>query len=209
MSSMELVYVGPSEPSRSERRAERARKRQNRILIGIGTVCATAVFIVVFMAAMKVNKPTPEAGASETIPATTSSSIAPEWGTSTTLPTPETLATIVAPQWLQLAVAVPGWNGLGKLVTDGQPGHCERILPGELGRSVIAVAVDPTNAGTINVSDGKVTKEWRVIVQPAHTVAANDLASLCDVHPTVPTVVLVSSIPGDARPYVEARQAQP
>lgn len=211
MSSSELVHLGSVDDYPDESRAARRRRRRvesNRRFAWWVGMAAFLVFAVTLTWALKTQFGSPEAAANTTTEEAADTTVTtPVPPSSTTVPTPETLPTIVAPQWLQLAVAVPGWNGLGKLVTDGQPGHCERVLPGELGRSVIAIPFDPSNAGTINVSDGKVTREWRVIVQPPHVVAANDLASLCNVKPTVPTVVLVSSVPGDARPYVEAREA--
>lgn len=199
MSSMELVWVGPSEPSRSERRAERERRRQRTRIITFGMLSFALIFGAVLLAMTRANSPTPEAGASETIPPAVPSSIAPEWEPSTTTPTPETTAAPPAPQWLTMRVAVPGFDGLGKLVTDGQPGHCDRVLPGQLGRSVVAIPFDPSPAGTI-VVDGR---EYRVFSRSS--VAANDLSSLCDLHPIVPTVLLVSTQPSDARPFVEAK----
>lgn len=188
---------------RAARRAERERRRQRNRLIGIGSLAFAVVFGAVLIAAVIVNKPTQSAGASDSIPATSSTSIAAEWGTSTTIPTPETLPAPVVPQWVQIKVVVPGWDGLGKLVTDGQLGHCDRVLPGQLGRAVITIPFDPTSAGTIVVEG----HEYRVFARSGGLVlpvAADDL-SICDVHPIFPTVMLVSSLPGDARPFVEAK----
>lgn len=199
MTTTEVELWQDPDGLRAARRAERERRRQKHRMIVAGMLSFALLFAGVIVAKTISNSHTPEAGASETIPPPTSAPIAPEWETSTTVPTPETLPVPAAPQWITVRVAAPGFDGLGKLVTDGQPGHCDRVLPGALGRAVVAIPFDPTPAGTV-VVDGK---EYRVFSRS--TVAANDLGSLCDLHPIIGTVVVVSTVPGDARPFVEAK----
>lgn len=203
MSSLELVHLGSVDDYPDDSRAARRRRRRiesHRRFAWWAGIAAFVLFVVTLALALKTQFGQPEAAANTTTEevADTTVPTLPE-PPSTTVPTPETMPAPAVPQWLTLRVAVPGWDGLGKLVTDGQSDHCDRVLPGALGRAVVAIPFDPTPAGTV-VVDGH---EYRVFARS--TVAANDLGSLCDLHPIIGTVVVVSTVPGDARPFVEAK----
>lgn len=189
MSSTDLVVWQPSDASRDHIRAYRRHKRrERRWMWGIGLGCG-AVFAGT-LAWLNLNQPPEVADAQEVTPAVVA--------TTSTLPlVPESVpATTVAP-WLQVRVLLPGFDGLGKVVTDGR--RAPRVLPGDLGRSVVAVDADPSSAATVIV-DGR---EWRVFNRG--TAGSNELGKLVDGRTVVPVVVLVSSLPGDSRPFVEAK----
>ena len=183
---------------RAERRAERERRRRRELIFVSVLLFVATAGCTVFLY-FTLNRSTGEVGAIETTTTVAAAPLAAEFAPPTTaIPTPETVPSS-APTWVTVRVATPSFDGAGRLVTDGQDGHCPRLLPGEVGRAVVSIPADPSNAGTV-VVDGR---SYRVMTRA--TVAANNLAGLCDAHPIWPTVVVVSSQPGDARPFIEAR----
>lgn len=191
MASTEIVVWTPSDASREHIRAyRRHRRRERRWIWAIGTGS-----LAVFVAALgwqTLRQPPELADAQEALPPPTTVAPAP------TVPLePESVPTSTVAPWLQVRVLLPGFDGLGKVVTDGQ--RAPRVLPGDLGRAVIAVDADPSSAATVIVEG----REWRVFNRG--TAGSNELGRLVDGRPVVPVVVVVSSLPGDQRSFVEAK----
>jgi hypothetical protein len=179
--------------SRQERRLRERRER--RKFWGRIAGCSTAVIFATLGVAVYVNQPPGSASASEIEATTTTLPLAPEFRPDA--PVPEAVATSVPPEWIRPRVTIPGWDGLGKLITDGEH-YKTRVLPGELGVSVIGVEGDLSTAATIVVEGISYRVSFR------GTVPSNNLDKVANRTPIKPVVVLVSLQPGDARPYVEA-----
>lgn len=191
-----LVHVAQPE-SRRERRVRERRER--RKFIGVLALAGSFTFGSALIALVWTNRPPIEAAA-QTVETTTSVPLAPEFQPSTTYPTPETVPETTVPGWQKVRVQTPGWDDLGVLVTDGvHAGRDNRVLPGDRGVSVIYVDTDPTAAASVVVNGVK----WRVY--ETGKVPANDISRFFR-RPDVPVVVLISTAPGDTRPYVETMQ---
>lgn len=191
-----LVHV-PQPESRRERRTRERRER--RRFLGCLSLAGSITFGSVLIALVWTNQPPTEVAAQE-VPTTTSAPLAPEFQPSTTYPTPETVPPSTVPGWQTVRVQTPAWDGLGKLLTDGvHAGRDNRVLPGDLGVSIIAVDTDPALAATVVVEGAA----WRVYQRGQ---APADNISQFFRRPDVPVVVLISTAPGNTRPYVEARR---
>lgn len=195
-SSTEMMVWTPSEASREWARAyRRAKRRERRWYWGIGGGFV-GLFLVAF-AVLTLHDPPEKADAQDVL--------TPASSTTTFIPpppvelVPETVPTSVAPGWLTFRVVVPGYDGLGKIVTDGQHAKA-RILPGDVGRSVIALPADPRQAATVIVNG----EPWVVFARGS--VPSDGLATVTGPFPEEATVYVVSSLPGDSRPFVEARR---
>jgi hypothetical protein len=191
VTSTEIVVWQPSDASREHIREHRRRRRhERRWLWGIGLGCA-ATFATA-LTWLNLNQPPQMADAQEVVTSTTATP------PSSTVPlVPESVPPSTAASWITVRVLTPGFDGLGKLLTDGA--RAPRVLPGDLGRAVVAVDADPSAAATVVVEG----REFRVFNRS--TVGSNELGKLVDGSPVVPVVVVVSSLPGDRRPYVEAK----
>lgn len=179
-----------------EWRADARRRRRNRrIAKGLGAFLG--VFLAFLGVIMAFNKSTGTVAASETLPPPVSVPLAPEFQPSrATELVPEEVTTSTAPLPTQIRVLVPGYDGLGQILTDGR--LADRVMPGEPCRSVIAIPFDPSSAGTVIVGSA----EWRVKYRGK--VSASGLERITEVCPEQPTVYVVSALPGDPRPFVEA-----
>lgn len=192
-----------------EWRQEAAHKRARRRMFLATTVAFSALllgFIGVIGAIMVLDREDVSVGASETLPPPTSVPLSPEWGPLASDPppllVPESVPTSTTTPIMQTRVLVPGFDGLGRVLTDGTIAH--RVLPGDQCRAVISIPFNPSAAATVIVATGQTNQEWRVFTHDF--VSAAGLRSLTDVCPSVPTVLIVSSLPGDPRPFVEARR---
>jgi len=189
--SRELVHVPRAEFVRPSR-ARRARRR--RI---IGGACSVAMFAsgVTFLAvgqwdrshaAPQWQDPTPVSAPPTTVPVTT------------TLPAPVGIADAVTVTQAKtiLTVDLPNWSGPGELYTDGVT--ADRVAPGQRGRSIVVLPVDPTGAATFNLAG----RQWRVVTRG--DIPTGALEQLIGPQPVVPTVVLVGA---NTNPWkiVEAR----
>lgn len=181
-----------------EWRADARRRRRNRRIMQ-GVAAFTGLSVAFLCVVMAFNKSTGTVAASETLPPPVSIPLAPEFQpTRTAELVPEEVTTSTAPSPLQIRVLVPGYDGLGRVLTDGHV--AERVLPGEPCRSVLAIPFDPSSAGTVIVGQA----EWRVFSRGR--VSASNLEGITDLCPELPTVYIVSSLPGDPRPYIEAKK---
>lgn len=182
-----------------EWRADARRRQRNR-----RTMRVIAAFIGLFatflILVLMVNKTTGSVAASETLPPPTSAPLAAEFAPSpTTFPTPETIPPATVPGWTLVRVQTPGWDGQGKLLTDGErAGRDNRVLPGGVGVAIVAVDSDPSLAGTVVVEG----IAWRVVERGK--VPQNDISRFFR-RPVEPVLVLISTLPGTERTYVEAR----
>lgn len=193
MSNLPILYRDQFVHGRERQRHRReVRRFWSRLALA-----AAVIFGAVLGAAVWVNRPEQTAAAGEAAATPTTAAPLPPPPPTTAI-VPETVPANAAPAWVTIKVVIPGFDGLGKLVTDGI--RADRILPGDPGRAVLAIPADPTNAATVVVD----RVEWRVFNRG--TVASNNLAALTGIWPVVPVVLLVSSTPGDSRPYVEAWQ---
>jgi hypothetical protein len=192
MPSTEIVLWEDAERwSREAHRAERERRSKRRfITLAIAGPCFA--FGSLLLALTVLDQPPTKAAAEPAPPVT----MAP----STTYPTPETIPPVTAPGWTLVRVQLPGWDGQGRLLTDGEhAGRDNRVLPGSVGVSIVAVAADPSLAGTVVVEG----VAWRVTERG--TVPQNDISRFFR-RPVEPVLVLISTLPGTDRAYVEARR---
>lgn len=182
-----------------EWRVDARRRQRNRRIMRAG-----GAFIGLFAAFLAViytfNNGTGSVAASETLPPASSVPLAPEFAPPTTFPSPETIPPNPAPGWTLVRVQIPGWDGQGKLLTDGEhAGRDNRVLPGGDGVAIVAIDADPTLAGTAVVEG----VAWRVTERGA--APQNDISQFFR-RPVEPVLVLISTLPGTDRAYVEARR---
>lgn len=194
MSSTELVLWEDSERwSRHAHRAERERRSKRRFVTA--AIVAPCFAFGSLLLALTMNQPPEVASAADGAPAETTLP-----ATATTWPTPETVPPETAPGWTLVRVQLPGWDGQGKLLTDGEhAGRDNRVLPGDVGVAIVAIDADPTLAGTAVVEGAA----WRVTERGK--APQNDISGFFR-RPVEPVLVLISTLPGTDRAYVEARR---
>lgn len=106
-----------------------------------------------------------------------------------------TAAVVTIPGRPKYRVAIPGWAGVGELLTNGR--DAPLVTPGQHGRSVLIVPAVPLGP-EIRVENDM----WRVF--RSGRIPESDLAGAVDAAPGVPTVLLVAGS-GNPRSFVEAR----
>lgn len=194
MTSTELVPLF-TRPRKADRRRARWRRRiaavdqwvdthgrQRLYAIGLSGVAAStiaAVAVTVGTTGGAVADPVGIATPISVTAAPTPATIPP-----TTLPAPVAATTSTAgqPAPTHVDVDLPGWSGTGQLLTDGA--LFRRVYPGQLGRAVIVVPVDPTGAATFNTAG----RQWRVVVR-GRVADPRDATHVGET--AVPTVLLV------------------
>lgn len=190
--SMALVHVPRAEFSgrRERRQARRARRRRVAFLTmaPLGALGLGLLFV-------PVPQSEPPLAAALDDP---SSVPPPPPSVAAVLPRPEPAETSTTlPTWVLIPVALPGWSGDGRLWTDGA--RAPRVLPGQRGRSIVVVPVDPSGAATFNAAG----RTWRVMADPVSLPAGVAIGDLVGPSPLVPTVMLVREEP--PHQLVEAR----
>lgn len=170
------------------------RRRDRRVMQAL--VAFFGLMVVVLCVLIASDNGAESAAAGGTLPPASTVPYSPEFARPVPELVPEQVTTTTAPLPLTIHVAVPGWVGDGEILTDGR--HAPRVMPGEPCRTVIAIPFDPSSAGTVIVGGD----EWRVRYR--NKVSASGLERITEVCPDVPTVYVVSALPGNPRPYVEA-----